>query len=87
MEDPRAADNMQEEVMACDCISVMDAKLAEHNTRIAVTFGFPRDGSPAFTRPTIETEKVESRKRGGRALALPTFCPFCGERYEAEIAA
>ena len=68
--------------MGCDCISVMDAKLADHNTRIAVTFGFPRDGSPPYTRPTIQTEKLESRKRVGPAIALPSFCPFCGEKYE-----
>lgn len=72
--------------MACNCIAEMDAKLAPHNTRIAVTFGFPRDGSPSYTLPTIGTEKVESRKRGGRAIAIPTFCPFCGVAYIAEVA-
>ena len=68
--------------MACDCISVIDAKLAEHNTRICVTFGFPRDGSPSFTRPHIMTEKIVTRTRGSAMLAIPSYCPFCGERYE-----
>lgn len=68
--------------MACNCLDVMDAKLADHNTRICVTLGFPRDGSPAFTRPHIQTEKVEKRVRKGPAIALPSFCPFCGTNYD-----
>ena len=68
--------------MPCSCISDMDAKLGPYNTRLAVTFGFPRNGGPSFTRPTIQTEKIESRKRGSAALALASYCPFCGVSYE-----
>jgi len=39
-----------------------------------------------FTRPTIQTEKIETRKRVGPAIAVPTFCPFCGTRYDPEPA-
>lgn len=67
--------------MACDCIAEMDAKLAEHNTKLCVTFAFPRDGSPSYTLPSIETEKIEKRQRKGPALAIPCFCPFCGTKY------
>ncbi len=70
--------------MGCSCLAEFSDKLAEHNTRICVTFGFPRDGSPSFMRPTIQTEKIETRKRVGPVLAIPTFCPFCGARYEPE---
>lgn len=66
----------------CTCVADFNAKLREHNTRIVETFGFPRDGRPIFTRPKIQTEKIESRKRVGPAIAVPTFCPFCGKRYE-----
>lgn len=68
--------------MSCNCIEEMDAKLVEHNTRLVVTFGFPRDGRPAYVRPKLGTEKIETRKRGAAVLVIPTFCPFCGERYE-----
>lgn len=73
--------------MSCNCIDTMDALLGEHNTRLVVTFGFPRDGRPAYTWPKIQTEKVETRKRVGPVLMIPTFCPFCGERYEPAPAA
>lgn len=66
----------------CNCVAEFNRKLADHNTRIVETLGFPRDGSPAFTRPTITTEKIESRKRGGPAIAVPSFCPFCGTPYQ-----
>jgi len=69
--------------MACNCIAEMDAKLAAHNTKISVTFAFPRNGGDPYLLPTIGTEKVETRKRGGRALAIPTYCPFCGVGYAA----
>jgi hypothetical protein len=72
--------------MACNCIEEMDAKLAEHNTRIAVTFAFPRDGSPSYVLPTIAVEKIDRKKRGSTALAFPTYCPFCGTQYEADPA-
>lgn len=69
--------------MACECIDVMDAKLAEHNTRLTGTFVFPRDGSPSFTQVTLTTEKLNTRNRV-KASAWATFCPFCGVRYRPE---
>lgn len=72
--------------MSCNCTPEMNAKLAEHNTRLVETFCFPRDGSPAYTRPKIDTEKIEARKRVGPALAIPSFCPFCGDPYASQPA-
>lgn len=70
--------------MTCDCMSEMDAKLAEHNTKLQVTFGFGRDGS-TWLLPLLGTEKIERRVRKGPALAIPTFCPFCGVKYKPEV--
>jgi hypothetical protein len=70
----------------CNCIAEMDAKLAERNTRLQVTFAFPRDGSPSYTLPLLGTEKIEKRKRES-VLAVPSFCPFCGEKYGRPIQA
>lgn len=69
--------------MACNCIAEMDALLAERNTKLNVSFVFPRDGSASFTLPLLDVEKIEKRKRVGPALAVPSFCPFCGVRYTA----
>lgn len=68
----------------CNCVADFNRKLAEHNTRIIETIGIPRDGGPMFTRPMIRTEKIETRKRVGPAIAVPTYCPFCGVRYDVE---
>lgn len=72
--------------MPCECAEKMDAKLAEHNTKLIRTFGWRNDGS-TFTRPSIETEKIERRVRKGPAIAVASFCPFCGEPYEPQPAA
>ena len=68
----------------CDCLDVMGAKLAEHNTKISVTMAFPRDGTPGYVLPKIDTEKIETRVRKGPVLALPGFCSFCGIAAGAE---
>lgn len=70
--------------MSCDCISEMNAKLEPLNTKLSETFSIPRDGSPAYTTVTIQTEKIVSRQRGRAVLAIPSFCPFCGIKFDRE---
>jgi hypothetical protein len=72
--------------MSCNCIKEMDAQLLPHNTKLEITFGFSRVDGSSSIYPLISTTKVEKRVRKGPALALPTFCPFCGTRYIPEIA-
>lgn len=67
---------------ACNCLSDFNERLKEHNTKIDVTFVIPRNGGPMRDFPKIETSKIETRKRVGPVIAVPTFCPFCGQRYE-----
>ncbi len=71
--------------MPCECIEHMNAKLADHNTKLGITIGWTKDGQ-TFALPTIATEKIEKRVRKGPAIAVPTFCPFCGERCFPEPA-
>lgn len=62
---------------ACNCAEEVDAKLAEHNTRLLRALCF----RPPGERLMIETEIVE-KKRGARAMSIfPSFCPFCGTKY------
>lgn len=69
--------------MGCACIDEMNAKLADYNTKLGLTLGFGRDGS-TYTFPCLHTEKIEKRVRKGPAIAVPSFCPFCGEKYKAD---
>lgn len=69
---------MSKATSSCNCIEVVDAKLAERNTRLvqAITL------RPWGTRLMIATEIIE-KKRGARPVGMfPTFCPFCGVAYE-----
>lgn len=72
--------------MTCNCLDDFNEKLKAHNTEIGITFSFGRDGKQGQTYPHIMTKKIEPKKRVGPALAIPTFCPFCGVRYRAEEA-
>lgn len=71
--------------MSCNCIHEINAMLAQRNTCLGLTFGFPPPGSTlteVSQRPILMTEKIVARKKGRAAIMVPTFCPFCGERYE-----
>ncbi|WP_185961598.1 hypothetical protein [Telmatospirillum sp. J64-1] len=58
----------------------MNKLLAEHNGQIVETMNL-RTGQGY---PVIKVEKVNSRSRKSPPLAIPTFCPFCGTKYERE---
>lgn len=60
----------------CDCIKTMNNRLAETNGHLITTlFGTPR--------AVIGSVKVDRKKRGQPPVAIASFCPFCGEAYEA----
>ena len=71
---------------ACNCLAQFNEKLKEHNTEIDITFTIPRDGSSMKSFPKIATSKIVARKRIGPMIAIPTFCPFCGQPYDAQPA-
>lgn len=61
----------------CNCIETTDALLKDQNAGLVFTiFGKP-------PRVVIETRKIDSTKRGRPPAMLASFCPFCGEKYEA----
>jgi hypothetical protein len=67
----------------CDCITKLDEHLAAHNSRLQVSF--LNEGGHLVERPHIGTEKINKRDRRSMG-AVPSFCPFCGERYGSEAA-
>lgn len=66
--------------MACDCFDKMNATAEALNVRMISTYYFAKGDQPGFSTPTIETEKIAPRKKGGGRFTL-TYCPFCGTRY------
>jgi hypothetical protein len=76
---PGAALDHPEGNAMCKCIEEIDKKLLEagKNTRIGTTWNFMTGVEYA----AIRTEKVDPKNRLKPSLAIPTFCPWCGERY------
>lgn len=61
--------------MACGCINMMNGRLAEHNGQLVTTlFGTPK--------AVIGSEKIISKKRGQPPVAIASYCPFCGVKYD-----
>ena len=64
----------------CDCISKMNDDLKAHpqgeNTIIVSTlFGPPK--------ATVGTCKRQGSVRKKASIVIATYCPFCGEKYDA----
>lgn len=77
--------------MACECIDIMNRRLAEKNSRLVTSLCWPyeiaEDGSKSlgtsYQTASLTCEKIEPRKRD-KLSAIATFCPFCGMRYVEE---
>lgn len=64
--------------MTCNCIALIERELAAHNTRLALSFTL--QGMKAY--PMILTELIE-KKRGAKPMKImPSYCPWCGVKYE-----
>jgi len=61
----------------CNCISEVNKMLAERNAQLVIPIFGPQ-------RPFVETDKIETKKRGKPPRMFATFCPFCGEKYADE---
>ncbi|MFY9351659.1 MAG: hypothetical protein WBL20_07825 [Sphingobium sp.] len=71
----------------CDCISDIDSKLEEHSLDTAICFAGNALVARTYTSLRRKDNlRPETRSKKPRLFAH-TFCPFCGERYDAESAA
>lgn len=62
---------------ACTCRERIDAKLAEHNTRITRAYSLEESGLSMLW--IISTTQIETGRGKPKALSLQaSFCPFCG---------
>jgi hypothetical protein len=65
--------------MACACFDRVNKHLAERNTKLDALFNFSNGGAVTVALVTSLVEK----KRGARpCIMAPTYCPFCGKKYE-----
>ncbi|MET4341995.1 hypothetical protein [Bradyrhizobium sp. RT9a] len=65
----------------CECLTKVNTSLRDRNTKLATGFIFTRDLAGMDCLPLVAVEKVDTRKRGRATSVIPTFCPFCGEKY------
>ncbi len=69
-----------------NCIKELDAKLADHNGRIATGFRLSQDLSELSLTILVGTEKIDKAKRKPIPPVIATFCPFCGVDMRAKQA-
>ena len=66
----------------CDCVTKVNKKLEEHNTRLDIPIGFdPLSGLSAMPNMKIATSKIDEKKKEDISF-FATYCPVCGEKYE-----
>lgn len=63
---------------SCDCVNQVNEQLAQFNTKLLRLMSFSMSDMTASTELSIETEKLDSKKRGKPKIVTPSYCPFCG---------
>lgn len=67
--------------MTCDCMKLVNEKLATHNGRLATAFQITADMGVKM-RLLLATEKLDKAKRKPVPSVTASYCPFCGAKAE-----
>jgi hypothetical protein len=62
----------------CDCITIVNRRLAADGTNTAVSSSFIV--KPYHIRVRLEVARIDPRGPAAQIVA-PIFCPFCGQPY------
>jgi len=69
----------------CDCAAKVNERLAESNTALSETSLINMKTGAIRQSLIVKTERLSRDKpRSKVKTVLPSFCPFCGERYKPE---
>lgn len=74
--------------MTCDCISTVNAMLAERNTKLMLPITFSSLNDPTEPqRLMVVTDQIETGRGKKKAAGMfATYCPFCGVSYSKPVA-
>lgn len=64
----------------CDCASKMNKELEKKNGQLDMAVFIMK----GIALPQIATLKVNTKLREKPPLVVPTYCPFCGQKYELD---
>ena len=65
----------------CNCIETVNKDIAEKfNSALRSTIPLTATG---VARIILATEKADPRKHGKAVTLVASFCPICGEKYQA----
>lgn len=67
----------------CKCVENVNIELAKIGSNTRVSMNHIINFNTGKTRSTVmlATEKEDTKKREALKPIIPTYCPFCGKKY------
>lgn len=63
----------------CDCISKVDEKLKDRGLQLERVFSL--GGNQVGESIPLHTSRLDNSRKA-KLTIFPSYCPFCGEKYE-----